>query len=332
MARNIFMFFASMFAWMAIVALFLAFILFSLVMLFFTAVGTVAGILCSIALGGLTQSLTPAAPNDLTWMVLAYGAVFGYYIGGSVGLVPACLIFKRKLSGEPLELKSLSLKAMFITFAFVALGICVEYPQVTMSLVSAVAIVLLSGGLAIAVEERGKSKRALTANANEAQPDSLMDALTRGWRQMRRSDWVMFGLGLFMLIGLRTEDLRLELDEFMPAHPSAAEVNEAHAVSRTTRAIAISTARPRAASAAKARTAPKPAAVYIVSTRDNAIARVRACASTTCALMGRAYPGDRIEALRTENGEFILGSREWIAFAHGGAVGYIHSSLLTLSD
>ena len=78
--------------------------------------------------------------------------------------------------------------------------------------------------------------------------------------------------------------------------------------------------------------APRPTAtkaVYYVTTRNNAGARVRDCPSRACAIIGGLKPGAEIQALERVEGEEVNGNNEWIEFRHDGELAYIHSSLVS---
>ena len=72
---------------------------------------------------------------------------------------------------------------------------------------------------------------------------------------------------------------------------------------------------------------PRTATYYVTSPNPH----VRACPSTTCSSNGGLLRGDRIQALGRIVGEKPEGysSHTWVKFRHGGAVAYIHSSLVS---
>ncbi len=69
--------------------------------------------------------------------------------------------------------------------------------------------------------------------------------------------------------------------------------------------------------------------ILIVETLNNLNARVRACASTNCEILGRLRPGDAVQPLGQVEGQTVNGSAIWIEFEFQGAPAFIHSSLLT---
>lgn len=69
--------------------------------------------------------------------------------------------------------------------------------------------------------------------------------------------------------------------------------------------------------------------ILVVETVNNVNARVRACASTNCGIVGRLRPGDAIQPLERVAGQTINGSAIWIKFEFQGQIAYIHSSLLS---
>lgn len=69
--------------------------------------------------------------------------------------------------------------------------------------------------------------------------------------------------------------------------------------------------------------------ILIVETVNNLNARVRACASTNCEILGRLRPGDAVQPLGQVEGQTVNGSAIWIEFEFQGAPAFIHSSLLT---
>jgi len=69
----------------------------------------------------------------------------------------------------------------------------------------------------------------------------------------------------------------------------------------------------------------------VVMTRDDKIARVRACASTNCEIVGRLGFGDQVKLTGRVDGENISGNAVWVEFIFEGEAAYIHSSLLTIT-
>lgn len=69
--------------------------------------------------------------------------------------------------------------------------------------------------------------------------------------------------------------------------------------------------------------------ILIVETVNNLNARVRACASINCEILGRLRPGDAVQPLGQVEGQTVNGSAIWIEFEFQGAPAFIHSSLLT---
>ena len=70
-------------------------------------------------------------------------------------------------------------------------------------------------------------------------------------------------------------------------------------------------------------------AVYYVTTRNNAGARVRSCPETACGIIGGLNPGAEIQALEWVEGEEVNGSSEWVQFEHNDTVAYVHGSLVS---
>ncbi len=68
--------------------------------------------------------------------------------------------------------------------------------------------------------------------------------------------------------------------------------------------------------------------ILIVETVNNLNARVRACASTNCEIVGRLRPGDAVQPIEQVEGQTVNGSAIWIEFEFQGAPAFIHSSLL----
>ena len=58
-------------------------------------------------------------------------------------------------------------------------------------------------------------------------------------------------------------------------------------------------------------------------------ANVRACARTSCQILGRLNPDAKIQSLRQVNGERVNGSNQWIRFSYQGRTAYIHSGLVS---
>ncbi len=69
--------------------------------------------------------------------------------------------------------------------------------------------------------------------------------------------------------------------------------------------------------------------VLVVETVNNLNARVRACPSTDCEIVGRLRPGDALQPSGQAEGETVNDSGIWIEFEFQGEIAYIHSSLLT---
>ena len=69
--------------------------------------------------------------------------------------------------------------------------------------------------------------------------------------------------------------------------------------------------------------------IYFVETVNDLNARVRACASTNCEIVGRLRPGDAVRAIERVAGQSVNGSENWVVFEFLGETAYIHSSLLT---
>ena len=69
--------------------------------------------------------------------------------------------------------------------------------------------------------------------------------------------------------------------------------------------------------------------ILIVETLNNLNARVRACASINCEILGRLRPGDAVQPLGQVEGQTVNDSAIWIEFEFQGAPAFIHSSLLT---
>ena len=72
-------------------------------------------------------------------------------------------------------------------------------------------------------------------------------------------------------------------------------------------------------------------AVYYVTTRNNAGARVRSCPETACSIIGGLSPGAEIQALERVEGEEVNGSSEWVQFEHNDTLAYVHGSLVSLN-
>ena len=72
-------------------------------------------------------------------------------------------------------------------------------------------------------------------------------------------------------------------------------------------------------------------AVYYVTTRNNAGARVRSCPETACGIIGGLNPGAEIQALGRVEGEEVYGNSEWVRFEHSDTVAYVHGSLVSLN-
>lgn len=70
-------------------------------------------------------------------------------------------------------------------------------------------------------------------------------------------------------------------------------------------------------------------AVYYITTRNNAGARVRDCPNRACAIIGGLSPGTEIQALGRVEGEAVNGNNEWIEFRHNDTVAYVHGSLVS---
>ena len=70
-------------------------------------------------------------------------------------------------------------------------------------------------------------------------------------------------------------------------------------------------------------------AVYYVTTRNNAGARVRDCPNRACAIIGGLSPGAEIQALEWVEGEEVNGSSEWVQFEHNDTVAYVHGGLVS---
>lgn len=70
-----------------------------------------------------------------------------------------------------------------------------------------------------------------------------------------------------------------------------------------------------------------PAVVYI-DTANNLNARVRACPSTDCEILGRLRPGDEVSPTGEVEGEVVYGTAAWIAFEYDGRPGYVHGELV----
>lgn len=75
---------------------------------------------------------------------------------------------------------------------------------------------------------------------------------------------------------------------------------------------------------------PSAAPIYYVETANDLNARVRACASTNCKVVGRLRPDTEIHPTAEVEGEIINGSAIWIEFEFQGETAYIHSSLLKI--
>ena len=58
-------------------------------------------------------------------------------------------------------------------------------------------------------------------------------------------------------------------------------------------------------------------------------ANVRACARTSCQILGRLNPDAKIQSLRRVNGERVNGSNQWIRFSYQGRTAYIHGGLVS---
>lgn len=69
--------------------------------------------------------------------------------------------------------------------------------------------------------------------------------------------------------------------------------------------------------------------IYLVETVNDLNARVRACASTNCEIVGRLRPGDAVQLIERVVGQTVNGSEIWVKFDFQGEAAFIHSSLLT---
>ena len=73
---------------------------------------------------------------------------------------------------------------------------------------------------------------------------------------------------------------------------------------------------------------PTPARVLVIYTRDNTPARIRSCPGTSCDLLGRMSPGDRLDLVGRVEGQVVFGSAIWIEFVFEGQPAFVHSSLV----
>lgn len=319
---------------LAVGGLILIGLLYMLVWAFFMVAGAFAGMACGLILAGMTNLLAPAISADETWLLLRYGADMGFLAGGLIGFAQALIICAKSANRAPRELKRRCLLVLIYSALASALTICAAFPEAVFSLISMVAIVLLAAGLANAIA-RGKTKngkRRYEKAAPKVAGDGLTNAMSGARGLIKRSDWLAVAFATFSFLIMFNSPERPTLFEGETPVTISASARTQRPASTPPRATPAPASGSGSAMAAKAPTSIAPAEVYIVTTRNNAIARVRACPSTECALMGRAFPGDRIKAQWTERGEFINSSRRWIAFEHGSGIGYIHRSLLRLSD
>ena len=297
--------------------------------------GALSGAVCGALLGVLTVAQDPAAGAGFMELAAISGAFFGYAFGSVIGFSQSYFIIKRKLRREPLGLQTVCAKVALFACGFTAVAICLVYPEATLSLVSVALIVCLAGALVRALENRTKhgARSLATETANTAAWLRMSNLFAEGRWRMQRLNWVVAGLAALMLIAIRIEPpLPLAGSEaparYIPAAVAGARNANTSALNAEPHALRSNSTTETAA----AREAAAKAEVYIVRTRNNAMASVRACASTDCALMGRAMPGDRIKAVWIERGESVFGSREWIAFEDEDAIVYIHGSLLERSE
>ena len=312
-------------AFALVVALFVA------LFVVFVAVGAAAGLLSGFALYVLAIAVMPETRSVDSFYFLRYSVDVGYLAGSLLGLIHAASIFRLKWKGRMLELE----RRCKIIFAFSAsasvIALCAVYPGVISALASFIVVAALAWALANA-KTRGrarKGKPALTDSRHAASGTQLLDPVASVRPRMTRWDWLGIGIASCYFVGMLASPDRPTLFESERDMPSFASVTRKSNWSARSRSNA-----PRSESANTAQSAAIAEPVnnrYIVSTRDNVVGRVRACASTACAVIGRAMPGDRITASWSEHGETIGGSSQWIAFDRGDSFGYIHSSLLELS-
>ena len=271
-------------------------------------VGGAAGMISGAVLGGMMSLTNPTFFRELLEAFAIMGALNGVHAGAALGIVPAMLIFRRKLKGQPLAPRPLLLKTALFAGIIAALLICAQAPQAIASLASMVAIVILSAALSQAIDRRGGPRQ-----------------VRHDWLRMERWDWLSLALALVLMPGMFASiDGRSPLggqgEERRPAH------NAPPGRSRTANASeSVESAPPARVKTPSSETTP---VTYVVTTRGNASVHVRACASTSCAVLGRLLPNDVIQALESLPGEWVAGENIWVRFQHGDKLGYVHSGLL----
>ena len=69
-------------------------------------------------------------------------------------------------------------------------------------------------------------------------------------------------------------------------------------------------------------------AVLFIDTAGNLNARVRACPSTDCDILGWLRPGAEVRPTAEVEGEIINGIAQWIEFDFDGRTAYVHGELV----